>query len=74
MTVSVDLNRRLSRWVRQRSEELGVSPSDLVADVLRRKQAAEEFRVLTTEITDGARRRGLTEEKLTELLDGEAHD
>lgn len=74
MTVSVDLSRDLSSWLRRRSRELGVSESELVADVLRRKQAAEEFRALTAEMSAEARARGLTAEKLTELLDGEKYE
>ncbi|MEM6326460.1 MAG: hypothetical protein AAF791_05020 [Bacteroidota bacterium] len=73
MTVSIS-NRDLSGWVRRRSEKLGVSPDDVVADVLRRQRAAEEFRALSQDLSAAARDRGLTADALTDLLDGEVYD
>lgn len=74
MTVSIQLNPRASRWLQRRCQELGVSPDRLVADLIERKEAADQFRALSSEMSAEARERGLTEEKLTELLDGETYE
>ena len=71
MTLSLDLNPKASRWLKRRSQELGVSPDALAADIIERREAAEEFRRLTSEISEAAREQGLTDEALAELLDGE---
>lgn len=71
---TVTLTPDLSRWVSQRSRELGMTPDEVVSDALRRQRAVSEFRALTSEIGEEARRRGLTAEKLTDLLDGETYE
>ena len=74
MTVSLNLNPRTSQWLKRRSEELGVSLNEAAADIIERREAAEEFRALSREMGAAARERGLTPEKLTELLDGETYE
>ena len=74
MTVSLTLDPTLSDWLRRRSQELGVPPDEVVRGVLERKQAAEEFRALAQPMSDEARARGLTDETLTKLLDGETYE
>ena len=74
MTVSLNLNPRVSEWLLRRSQELGVSPEEFAADIIEGREAADEFRTLSRELSQKAANRGLTSEKLTELLDGETYE
>jgi hypothetical protein len=73
-TVSLSLPDDASRWLRRRSRELGVTPDAFVSDLLARGQAAEEFRALSDDVGRSARDRGLTDEVLADLLDGDDLD
>ena len=74
MTLSLTLTPTTSQWLKRRSEELGVSPDRLAADIIERREAAEEFRALSRQMSAEARAQGLTPEKLAELLDGETYE
>lgn len=74
MTISFELNPKASRWLQRRSRELGVSPDALAGEIIEGSEAADGFRVLASEISEDVRDRGLTDEKLTELLDGETYE
>lgn len=67
-TISIKLEDRLLEWLRARSSEAGMTPEEVVADTLRRQELSERFLALTEEIGGKAARRGLTQEKLDELL------
>lgn len=67
-TLSIKLEDRLVNWLRSRSAESGVSPEELVEETLRRQELSERFMSLTEEIGQEAVARGLTPEKLDELL------
>jgi hypothetical protein len=69
-TISIKLEDRLLEWLRARSYEAGMTPEEVVADTLRRQELSERFLTLTKEIGEKAARRGLTQEKLDELLRG----
>ncbi len=71
-TLSLSLPDDASRWLRRRSRELGVTPDAFVADLLARRQAADEFRTLSAGIAQRARDRGLTDEALADLLGEDA--
>ena len=74
MTISLQLNRDLMAWLQRRSQQLGVAPETLLADNLKRERFADEFRALSQTMTAEARAQGLSDETLTELLDGETYD
>lgn len=74
MTVSVTLSPRTSRWLERRSGELGVTPEQIAADIIERKETSEEFLALSREVGTRAAERGLTDEVLTGLLDGETYE
>ena len=73
-TVSLSLPDDASRWLRRRSRELGITPDAVVSDLITRRQAADEFRALSAEVGQRARDRGLTDEALADLTDGDDLD
>lgn len=67
-TISVDLDERLVKWLREQSVESGMSPEELAGEILRRQVIAERFLALTNRMGQEAAERGLTAEELDRLL------
>lgn len=69
-TLTVELDERTLVWLREEGARTGKAPAEVAAAILTRHLGADELLALTTRMSETARTRGLTEEKLDELLGG----